>query len=73
MVLEEWTEELARNFANQHELSLDIRYENHEVVAKGYVFYQNREAGTKIVKGAPLIIKISMGPITSEDTTDSSD
>ena len=63
MVGEEWTVDDAKAFAQEYEINLDITEEENSDYPEGRVFYQNRSAGSAIVKGVTLKVKVAKKPV----------
>jgi serine/threonine-protein kinase len=59
MVAEEWTLDDAKAFAEEYEINLDVTEEETNDYEEGRVIYQNRSAGSTIVKGITLKIRVA--------------
>ena len=71
MVGEGWSVSDAKAFAEEYGISLDIEYEETSDVDPDTVIYQNRGAGSTIVSGVTLKIKVSKKPTEKPKDTDS--
>ena len=59
MVLENWSLADAEAFAEKYDITLNIEYTLTNDVAEGMIMYQYRPAGSTIIKGTTLKIKVS--------------
>ena len=59
MVAEEWSLEDAQAFADLYSIKLEVSYEETSDYKAGRVIYQNRSAGSTIVSGITLKIKVA--------------
>lgn len=59
MVAEEWSLDDAQAFADLYGIKLDVSYEETNDYQEGRVIYQNRSAGSTIVSGITLKIKVA--------------
>ncbi|MFV0275101.1 MAG: Stk1 family PASTA domain-containing Ser/Thr kinase [Bacilli bacterium] len=73
MVLEKWSEEEARSFADTYGLSLEVEYKETEDYEEGIVIYQSRTAGTRVVNGVKFKITVSVLPSVPEEIIDPED
>lgn len=72
MVSEKWTLSDAEAFADEYGITLVKDYVETTEVQEGIITYQSRAAGTKIISGVTLRIKIAKAPVVpdEEDETD---
>jgi beta-lactam-binding protein with PASTA domain len=66
MVAEEWTLDDAKAFAEEYEINLDVTEEETNDYEEGRVIYQNRSAGSAIVKGITLKIRVAKAKSTEK-------
>ena len=59
MVGEEWTVDDVKAFAEEYKINLDITEEETSDYPEGRVIYQNRSAGSSIIKGVTLKVKVA--------------
>jgi serine/threonine-protein kinase len=73
MVSEKWTLSDAQAFADEYSLTLVTEYVETSDVQEGLVTYQSRAAGTKIISGVTLRVKIAKAPVIPDDTVPDED
>ena len=70
MVKEGWTENDVNTFKESYNLDLSIEYVPTNQYREGSVFWQSRSAGSEIVNGASLRVKIATAPVEEPKTND---